>query len=39
VLERKSIARAILRISKPQIGAKADQFEIEELITKEWVMP
>ncbi|MFP6865454.1 MAG: hypothetical protein VCA35_05890 [Roseibacillus sp.] len=39
VLERKSIARVILRISKPQIGAKADQFEIEELITKEWVMP
>lgn len=39
VLERKSEARATVKLSKPEIGLKKYQFEIVELVTEEWVLP
>lgn len=39
VMERKDEVRATLKISKPEFGTKENQFEIEELMTEEWVLP
>jgi hypothetical protein len=39
VMDRRDSVRVTLRLSKPRIESRPGEFEIEELVAEEWVLP